>query len=134
MGSEAWVETGPPIGDYTGLHSHEFNASAVKTFSAVHGTSFITGLGVCPLGHADCEWTAYSLPVSFFEGVDGHATAMGGADVPADSSQLTDGDPSLVIEKPVLELARNVEVQLGGSFYISKEGYATYESRYHRHG
>lgn len=42
------------------------------------------------------------------------------------------GDRTVVVEKPVLELIRNVEVQLDGRFYIDKNGNAVYESRFHR--
>jgi hypothetical protein len=42
------------------------------------------------------------------------------------------GDRTVVIEKPILELIRNVEVQLDARFYVSKDGNATYESRFHR--
>ena len=46
----------------------------------------------------------------------------------------TIGDHTIVTEKPVLELIRNVEVQLDGRFYIDKNGNAIYESRFHRSG
>ena len=42
------------------------------------------------------------------------------------------GDHTVVTEKPVLELMRNVEVQLDGRLYVSKDGDFTYESRFHR--
>jgi len=44
------------------------------------------------------------------------------------------GDHTVVTEKPLLEFIRNIEVQLDGRFYISKDGNAVYESRFHRHG
>ena len=44
------------------------------------------------------------------------------------------GDHTVVTEKPLLEFIRNIEVQLDGRFYISKDGNAVYESRYHRSG
>jgi hypothetical protein len=44
------------------------------------------------------------------------------------------GDRTVVVEKPVLELIRNVEVQLDGRFYVDKNGNAVYESRFHRSG
>lgn len=52
----------------------------------------------------------------------------------APTTPNTIGDRSVVIEKPVLELIRNVEVQLDGRFYIDKNGNAVYESRFHRSG
>lgn len=42
------------------------------------------------------------------------------------------GDRTVVIEKPVLELIRNLEMQFTGRFFISRQGDAVYESRYHR--
>ena len=42
------------------------------------------------------------------------------------------GDRTIINEKPVLELIRNLEVQLDGRFYVSKSGIAVYESRYSR--
>lgn len=44
------------------------------------------------------------------------------------------GDVTVVVDRPVLELVRNIEMQVGGRFYVSKSGYAVYESRYHRSG
>ncbi len=44
------------------------------------------------------------------------------------------GDRTVVTERPVLELIRNVEVQLDGRFYVDKDGNAVYESRFHRSG
>jgi hypothetical protein len=50
-----------------------------------------------------------------------------------DSTQVI-GDRTVIKQKPILELIRNVEVQLDGRFYVDKNGNAVYESRFHRSG
>lgn len=37
-------------------------------------------------------------------------------------------------ERPVLELMRNLEIQVDGRAFVDREGNFTYESRYTRHG
>jgi len=43
-------------------------------------------------------------------------------------------DVTIARTKPSLELIRNLEMQCDGLFYIAKDGKATYESRFARHG
>ena len=41
-------------------------------------------------------------------------------------------DQTIIGNKVVLELIRNIEITYGGRFYIDKSGNAVWESRYHR--
>jgi len=50
------------------------------------------------------------------------------------SLRVTPADITVSKTKPSLELIRNLEMQCDGRFYIAKDGKATYESRFSRHG
>lgn len=48
------------------------------------------------------------------------------------NESITTGDRTVVQEKPVLEMIRNVEMQCDGRVYVNKSGAFVYESRFHR--
>lgn len=50
------------------------------------------------------------------------------------TTPTTVGDLTIQKERPVLELVRNLEIQVDGRAFVDREGNFNYESRYTRHG
>lgn len=115
--------------DTTHYHPYQWHQAGIATWSDDYGASGppYTSTNRVPFEYYSAgKWIQYETSGFYTSSV---------SDTSWDKLQTSVvGDQTIVQDHPILELIRNVEVQLDGRFYIDKNGNAVYESRFHRSG